>query len=137
MGETGKQRVIDTLQLLASRDKQMDYRRRVPIADVSGELLCFWDDVFWQNDAKLRTEFSESEWVALLRFHYVFERICRLLPHHPLPPIEQFIGSPHWLQLSKAAAKVLQVLVPDHDSAAASSPPGATPQVHDRQHAEG
>jgi len=108
MGDTPKQRIVETLKLLASRDEQMEYRRRVPIANVSAELFCFWDDVFWPDDAKLRAEFSESEWTALLRFHSVFERVGRLLPHHPLPPIEQFVQSPHWLQLSRAAARALQ-----------------------------
>lgn len=108
MGETRKQRVIEVLQLLASKDEQMEYRRRVPIADVAGELFCFWDDVFWPDDKGLRAEFSDMEWTALLRFHSVFERVGRLLPHHPLPPIEQFFQSPHWLQLSTAAARALQ-----------------------------
>src|SRR5437588_12191939 len=109
MAETPKQRVVETLQLLASRDEQMEYRRRVAIADVPAELFCSWDDVFWPGDAKLRIEFSESEWAALLRFHSIFERVCRLLPHDPLPPIEQFVESPHWLQLSRAASRALQV----------------------------
>jgi hypothetical protein len=30
-------------------------------------LFCFWDDVFWPDDPKLRAEFSESEWAAPLR----------------------------------------------------------------------
>jgi len=109
MAGTPKQRVVETLQLLASRDEQMEYRRRVPIADVSAELFCLWDEAFSRDDAKLRAMFSESEWTALLRFHSVFERVCSLLPHHPMPPIEQFVQSPHWLQLSKAAARALQV----------------------------
>jgi len=103
-----KDRVLETLRLLASRDAQLEYRRTVPIADVSAELFCMWDDVFWPDDAALRAEFSESEWSALLRFHSVFERVGRLLPHHPLPPIEEFVQSPHWLQLSGAAARALE-----------------------------
>jgi len=118
MAETPKQRVVETLQFLASKDEQLEYRRRVPIADVSAELFCFWRDVFWPDDAKLRAEFSEGEWTALLRFHSVFERVCALLPHHPLPPIEQFFQSPHWLQLSRAATRALQVFVPAHDNVA-------------------
>ena len=118
MAETPKQRVVETLQLLASRDEHMEYHRRVPIADVSGELFCFWDDVFWPDDAKLRGEFSDNEWTALLRFHAVFERVSSLLTHHPLPPFEQFVHSPHWLQLSKAAARALQVFVPTQDNIA-------------------
>ena len=89
MAETPRQRVIETLQLLASRDEQMKYRHDVPIADVSAELFCFWDDAFWPDDAKLRADFSESEWTALLRFHSVFERVCRLFPHDHWCPVEE------------------------------------------------
>jgi len=100
--------ILEVLRLLASREAQLEYRRTVPIADVSAELFCMWDEAFWPDDAALRAEFSESEWSALQRFHSVFERVCRLLPHHPLPPIEEFVQSPHWLQLSRAAARALQ-----------------------------
>src|SRR4051794_9587958 len=84
MTETPKQRGIETLQLLMSKAEQLEYRRSCPMADVSAELFC--DDVFWPDDAKLRTEFSDYEWTALLRFHSIFERVCRLLPNDPLPP---------------------------------------------------
>ena len=114
VAESSRQRIIETLQLLASKDEQLEYRRRVPIADVSAELVCCWDDVFWPDDKNLRTEFSE--WSALLRFHSVFERVCRVLPHHPLPPIEQFIESPHWLLLSRAAARALNAISNDDNA---------------------
>jgi hypothetical protein len=64
----------------------------------------------FQLDSELRAEFSDHEWTALQRFNSVFERVVRLLPHHQLPPIEEFIHSPQWLQLSKAAAKALSSL---------------------------
>jgi hypothetical protein len=113
-----KHGIIQTLRLLASREAQLEYHRTVPIADVSAELFCQWDEFFWPDDVALRAEFSESEWTALQRFHSVFERVSSLLPHHPLPPIEEFVQSPHWLQLSKAAARALQDidLADDHDA---------------------
>jgi hypothetical protein len=105
-----KNRVLEILRLWASREEQFEYHRSVPIADVSAELFCMWDDVFWSDDTALRAEFSERDWNALMRFHSVFERVGRLLPHQPLPPIEQFVESPHWLQVSRAAARALQVI---------------------------
>lgn len=104
--------LVDTLRLLASREEQFEYRRTVPIADVSAELFCMWADVFWPGDQKLQAEFSETDWIALQRFHSVFERVSRLQSHHPLPPIEEFVHSPHWLQLSRAAARALEVIGP-------------------------
>jgi hypothetical protein len=105
-----KQSTIEVLQLWSSRDEQLEYKRTVPIADVSAELFCMWSEVFWPSDAELRAEFTETEWAALQRFHSVFERTLCLLPHHPLPPIEEFILSPHWLILSRAAERALAFL---------------------------
>jgi hypothetical protein len=105
-----KQGILDTLRLWASREAQLEYRRTVPIADVSAELFCMWDEVFWLDDTALRAEFSETAWSALQRFHSIFERVGSLLPHHPLPPIEEFILSPHWLQISRAAARALRTI---------------------------
>jgi hypothetical protein len=105
-----KQGVLKSLQLLASREAQLEYQRGVPIADVSAELFCMWDEAFWPADVALRAEFSSGEWTALLRFHSVFERVSGLLPHQPLPPIDHFVESPHWLQLSRAASRALRSL---------------------------
>ncbi len=105
-----KQGILEMLRLWASLDAQLEYRRRVPIADVSAELFCMWDEVFWPDDAALRAEFSETEWRALRRFHSVFERVLHLIPHHPLPPIEEFVQSLHWLQVSRAAARALKII---------------------------
>lgn len=113
-----KQGLLEVLRLWASRDEQFEYRRTVPIADVSAELFCMWDEVFWPDDAALRAEFSETEWTALQRFHSVFERVLRLLPHHPLPPIEDFVQSPHWLLVSRAAARALKSFDSAHDNPA-------------------
>ena len=106
--KANREQIMETLQLLASRDEQLAYKTAVPIADVSAELLCSWDEVFsLRHDI---SEFSGDEQSALLSFHDVFQRVSRLLPHHPLPPIEEFVHSPHWLQLSRAASRTLQAL---------------------------
>lgn len=105
-----RRRITETLQLLSSAEEQLEYKRTVPIADVSAELFCFWDEVFWPEDKEMLSSFSPSEWQALLRFQSVFERVCRLIPHHGLPPIEEFVRSPHWLILSRAAGRALEAI---------------------------
>ena len=104
-----RKQIIESLELLASRDEQLAYQDTVPIADVSAELFCAWDDVFSPR-YDLSGIFSADEQTALLAFHDVFQRVCRLLPHSPLPPIREFVHSPHWLQLSRAATRTLHAL---------------------------
>jgi hypothetical protein len=117
MPETPKPRIIGILQLWASKEEQLEYQRSVPIAHVTAEMFCFWDEVFWPDDAELRAEFSQSEWTALLRFDSVFERVFKLLPPGPSPTITEFIQWPHWLRISKAAARALESFDSPNDHA--------------------
>ena len=58
-----RDRVLETLRLLASPDAQVEYQRKVPIADVPAELICQWfDDSFWPDETRLRALFSDAEW---------------------------------------------------------------------------
>jgi len=109
--EQYRSRIIEVLRLLASREEQLEYKRRVPIAHVSAELFCSWDEVFWPDDKNLRAAFSSEELDALMKFHSLFDRVCHLLPQQ-LPPIQEFMNSPHWLRLSRGAAQALQLFEP-------------------------
>lgn len=105
---TLRQSVIHELSMWASREEQLEYAQNVPIAQHSVEMFCGWDEVFWPDHIELRAEFSETEWAALLRFHSVFERVSSLLPFRSLPSIQEFVRSPQWLLLSRAAARALR-----------------------------
>jgi len=116
MSHTGtdadRTRVLSALALLASDEAQLKYQQRVPLAHVSAELLCLWDEAFWANDSQLRGAFSEPEWEALLRFNSVFDRVTSILPAD-LAPIHEFQRSQHWLRLSRAAARALAEMAPN------------------------
>jgi hypothetical protein len=103
-----RENVIETLRLLASRDAQLAYQQRVPIAQVSAELFCQWaDDHFHPTDQRLHALFTPIEWQALLAFHAHFESIASRVPS-PLPPIHEFVSHPLWQQLSDFAADALK-----------------------------
>jgi hypothetical protein len=108
--------VIETLRLLASRDAQLDYQQRVPIAQVSAELFCQWaDDNFDPTDHRLQALFTPTEWQTLLAFHASFESISSRVPE-PLPPIQEFVSHPLWQQLADSAADALKSFPNDRNA---------------------
>jgi hypothetical protein len=108
--------VIETLRLLASRDAQLEYQQRVPIAHVSAELFCQWaDDHFHPTDQRLQALFTPTEWQALLAFHARFESIASRVPS-PLPPIQEFVSQPLWQQLADSATDALKTFPNDRNA---------------------
>jgi hypothetical protein len=106
--------VLGVLRLLASPEAQLDYQRRVPIAQVSAELFCQWaDDTFWPDDLRLQALFSPEEWFALLAFHSRFESISSRSPA-PLPPIDEFVKHPLGRELAEAARDALRFFPNEH-----------------------
>ena len=101
---------------MASRDAQLHYQQRVPIAQVSAELFCQWaDDYFDPTDYRLQALFTPTEWQALLAFHADFESISSRVPS-PLPPIQEFVSHPLWQQLADSASDALKSFPNDRNA---------------------
>lgn len=100
--------MLEVLELIASREQQLQYQRDVPIAQVSAELFNMWDDIFdaeFLND-EFSAAFSAEEIQTMRLFDGELNKICSRLPRS-LPSIEKFILTPQWEQLSQAANKAL------------------------------
>jgi len=102
--------IIETLQLISSRDEQLEYQRQVPMAHVSAEIFCHWGDCCYRNGKHLEEEwcrpiFSPLEREAMANFNDVLNQISGALPEPPW--IEQFVLMPEWARLSEAAATAL------------------------------
>ncbi len=106
-----RQDIIETLQLISSRDEQLDYQRRVPIAHVSAELFCHWADGVYNDGKYLKEEwcrpiFSTIELQSMAEFDEVLNQVADA--SLTLPPIQQFVLTPEWAKLSEAAATALR-----------------------------
>ena len=65
-----RQRVVDTIALLASASEQLRYERDVPIADVPSELVCgFTDDLFHPKSRSFLDAFTEQEMKSLAEIY--------------------------------------------------------------------
>ncbi len=66
--------LLGLLELLASREKQLDYQQRVPLVNIKNELFCMWfDDLYVPESAIFRQAFSEEELTALRSFNECYE----------------------------------------------------------------
>jgi hypothetical protein len=103
-----RKEVFEVLELISSKEKQLDYQAKVPIAYVSAELFNQWDDCYqipkeqdWYKEA-----FSKEELRILQEFDEAFEDVSKETPQNP-PDIHNFVKTPEWERLSNAAAIAL------------------------------
>jgi hypothetical protein len=112
-------RVLETLALIADRETQRKYQQEAPSVDVPAELFNQWEDCFFPDDGSFKQGFSETELAALKHFDDLLNRICEETPQE-LPPLEEFLETDAWRQLSEAATGIL--LRPFGTSAAGVAP---------------
>ena len=106
-----RKEVFEVLELISSKDEQLDYQEKAPIAYVSAELFNQWEDCYQipRNQQWYKDAFSETEHQILKEFDETFEKVCDETPQNP-PDIKEFIYTPEWKTLSGAAIKALEKL---------------------------
>jgi hypothetical protein len=101
-----RENILDSLDLWTSKDKQIDYQKRVPIAQVSAELFCYWDEVYHPDDKHFLQAFNEQERLLLANFHSTIIKISDATPNI-LPYIDKFVQTEEWKKLNLAAIETL------------------------------
>jgi hypothetical protein len=99
-------RVLETLTLLASEEKQREYQRTAPHVDVPAELFNQWEDSYFPEDMDFRSGFASSELAVLAHFDRVLNQVCDDTPQD-LPALEEFLATEAWRTLSDAARDAL------------------------------
>lgn len=102
-------RVMETLTLLASEEKQRKYQLDVPGVNVPAELFNQWDDCYFPEDSSFRAAFLAGEMEALARFDEALNRVSSDTPQE-LPALEEFLTTHAWQGLSTAARDALSAL---------------------------
>jgi hypothetical protein len=100
--------IMDVLELVADEAGQREYQAKVPYVSVPAELFNQWDDVFPPKGERFRSAFNDEEMKALLEFDHVVREVSDKTPRM-LPPLDEFIASDEWRQLSEAARSALRV----------------------------
>ena len=103
--------LFEQLELMSSKTEQLDYQTKVPIAYVSSELFWGWDSAF-QNPRKqswFKGIYTSQELNILSALDDKVEEIRSSLPSD-IPHLEEFLETPQWMDLSKAAGNTLSKL---------------------------
>jgi hypothetical protein len=106
-----RRNTIDAITLFASRHQQVSYRKNVPIADVLAEMFINWHETYGCDDPKqkeyFKSLFAKEENEILNQFDKVFQDVQ---DENTALTFEDFLDSPHWLKLYKAARQTLRDL---------------------------
>jgi hypothetical protein len=111
--------IIEALQLIASREAQLEYQRNVPIAYVTDEIFCAWDDFYDESHVHeewFLASFSAEERQALAAFDALLIEVASCIEGEP--DIEDFVLTPEWAKMSQAAAATLEILQQGEDTPA-------------------
>ena len=100
--------LFEQLELMSSKTEQLDYQAKVPIAYVSSELFWGWNSAF--QDPRKQSWFegiyTSEELKVLSALDAKVEEIRSSLSNE-IPYIIEFLETPQWMNLTKAAVNAL------------------------------
>jgi hypothetical protein len=103
-----RKNILRILVLISSKNLQLEYQKKVPIADVSSELFCQWESEYFPNDKDFKEAFNKKEYNEILNFNSILNEVSTSTPKN-LPFINEFIKTDEWEKLSSGAKKSLFV----------------------------
>lgn len=104
-----RRQIVDTLALIASKEAQLEYQRRVPHVDVPAELFNQWEDCYLPQSESVKAAFTDDELRALLTFNNALEEVASATPLQ-LPALTVFVQTDAWRRLATAAKVALSKL---------------------------
>lgn len=111
LSENIRKNIIGLLELWSSKEEQLEYQKNVPIAQVSAELFCQWDDFYHPETKAHKLAFSEIETKIIDFFYKKIESVStKKNPDDWFPYIDEFILTKDWIELNKLAKITLKNL---------------------------
>ncbi|MCE3279337.1 MAG: hypothetical protein K0S44_1528 [Bacteroidetes bacterium] len=101
-----RENILYSLDLWTSKEKQFDYQKSVPIADVSAELFCGWDDFYHPDNTDFINAFNGQERQILADFNRTLTVLADKTPNI-LPNIVEFVQTEEWKKINSAATETL------------------------------
>ncbi len=102
-----RENTFASLALFASRKMQLDYQNDVPYADIMSELFARWDDTYGHDSSGFKALFNAREQELLDDFDALIIEVCA---SEEASNLNEFIDSPNWQKLSRAARAILAEL---------------------------
>lgn len=103
--ELTRQNVFGVIDLWSSKESQLDYQKNVPIAQVSAELFCQWEDFYYPDSNDFKQAFDNNELELLSDFDKALNETAEKTPENPTQ-IEEFIKTREWIDMNKKAIEI-------------------------------
>ena len=107
--ELTRQNVFNVIDLWSSKESQLDYQKEVPIAQVSAELFCQWEDFYYSDSNDFKQAFDKKELEILSDFDKALKDTADKTSQNP-PSIEEFIQTEEWIEMNKKAIEINEKL---------------------------
>ena len=102
--------VIDSLELISSERKQLEYEKNVPHVDITVELVCDWfDDSYYPEESDFLAEFNENELEALAYFNKFYDERLEMLPESE-GTVRTWLQNEVWKEIMHEAKNTLNKL---------------------------
>ena len=102
---TYKKNLYEIIELWSSAEKQLEFQKKVPIAQVSHELFNDWD-AYYANGIDFEKFLTEKEIKLFKDFNNTINKVCDSTPQI-LPEISEFINTAEWKIVNEKAKKIL------------------------------
>lgn len=103
--DLNRNNVFGVIDLWASKENQLDFQKNVPIAQVSAELFCQWEDFYFPDSDDFKQSFSKEELELLSEFDKALNNTIDKTPQN-LPVIEEFIKTEEWEIMNEKAIEI-------------------------------
>jgi len=100
-----RKNVFGVIDLWASKENQLEYQKNVPIAQVSDELFCQWEDFYLSHSDDFKQAFNDEELKILLEFDIVLKETIDKTPQN-LPEINEFVETDEWKMMNSKAIEI-------------------------------
>lgn len=94
-----KNNLFETLEYLASIDKQIGYKESVPFVHIPYELICQWEGHFVKDQSWFQEIWTEYQWKELKRFDEKFNKICDQIPDLDFSDVPEVFEHPLWIKM--------------------------------------
>jgi hypothetical protein len=102
-----RKNIFGVIDLWASKENQLEYQKNVPIAQVSTELFCQWEDFYLLDSDDFKQAFNVEELKILSEFDNALKEIVDKT-QQTLPVIDEFIETDEWRMMNSKAIEILK-----------------------------
>jgi hypothetical protein len=106
LSNTIRKNIFELLELWSSKEEQLLYQKNVPIAQVSAELFCQWDDFYHPETDAHKLAFNQKERDLIEIFYIKLDLISKKTSGF-LPYIDDYILTKDWIELNQLARETL------------------------------